>query len=621
MGKGQSLDASVNWSVYSKSVELGFVDPYFLDKPILFGGNLFRRDYRSFNFIGSDRNTTYSQVSTGGALRMGFPITEYWSFGGRYTLQQRQDLARQDDLLHRSRRHRAASAELRSAQGGPLSVRRTRQPADLAPRLLDGLRRHRRHPPDARPASDLSEDFAGLGGDVRYLRSRVDATKYHSVGGGWVVSVHGEGGYIAPLQKSPGPGPRRGPPDRPLLRPGPARLRHPRHRPADPARSLQCRRHARPRRKTDHRPTRSAAAPITWAGSSSSSRQLGLKSLGLRPSAFVDVGSLWNIKQPILIDVRNICTPIATRDRPRSVHEPRRRLQRRFDRRRARRDAIRRHSGLQGILPWQFAQAAPVDRHRRQLGFAVRPAAHRSCQGPAQAKGRRHQIVQLQRRNPILMKKLLISASLAASALLPAAAQAQAIPAAVVAVVDLDKVTQRLQRLQDRAGRPAAARSQRCRRRATGARRRRCRPNSKSIQAAVDALNGKEPDAALQARITGVPDQAAAGRAGARSASRQQLQRNQQYVQQADRRQARPDLHAGDAAPRRQHHGRDRRNARQRRQSLDVTNDVLAALNTRAAERPDDRSRARPQHAAAGPLSANERQPAAPPSARLISSG
>ena len=37
MGKGQSLDASVNWSVYSKSVELGFSDPYFMDKSILFG--------------------------------------------------------------------------------------------------------------------------------------------------------------------------------------------------------------------------------------------------------------------------------------------------------------------------------------------------------------------------------------------------------------------------------------------------------------------------------------------------------------------------------------------------------------------------------------------------------
>ncbi|MFL6855221.1 MAG: outer membrane protein assembly factor BamA, partial [Sphingomicrobium sp.] len=86
MGKGQALDASVNWSVYSKSVELGLVDPYFLDKSILLGANVFRRDYRSFNYVGNDRNTTYSQTSTGGALRMGFPITEYWSFGGRYTL-------------------------------------------------------------------------------------------------------------------------------------------------------------------------------------------------------------------------------------------------------------------------------------------------------------------------------------------------------------------------------------------------------------------------------------------------------------------------------------------------------------------------------------------------------
>src|SRR5438045_2542047 len=53
MGKGQSLDTSVDWSRYSRSVELGLVDPYFLDKPILFGGNIYPRDYRSFNFVGT----------------------------------------------------------------------------------------------------------------------------------------------------------------------------------------------------------------------------------------------------------------------------------------------------------------------------------------------------------------------------------------------------------------------------------------------------------------------------------------------------------------------------------------------------------------------------------------
>ena len=34
----------------------------------------------------------------------------------------------------------------------------------------------------------------------------------------------------------------------------------------------------------------------------------GLKSLGLRPSAFVDVGSLWKVRQPQLIDILKFCS-------------------------------------------------------------------------------------------------------------------------------------------------------------------------------------------------------------------------------------------------------------------------------------------------------------------------
>ena len=87
MGKGQQADASINYSNYSKSAQIGFSDPYFLDKPILFGGSIYRQDYNSFNYVGGDRNTTYKQLTTGGGLRLGFPVTEYWSFGSRYSLQ------------------------------------------------------------------------------------------------------------------------------------------------------------------------------------------------------------------------------------------------------------------------------------------------------------------------------------------------------------------------------------------------------------------------------------------------------------------------------------------------------------------------------------------------------
>jgi outer membrane protein insertion porin family len=35
-----------------------------------------------------------------------------------------------------------------------------------------------------------------------------------------------------------------------------------------------------------------------------------IRSLGLRPSAFVDVGSVWGLKKPILTDVVAICQPV-----------------------------------------------------------------------------------------------------------------------------------------------------------------------------------------------------------------------------------------------------------------------------------------------------------------------
>ena len=73
------MRAGVNYSTYSKSVELGFTEPYLFDKNIAVGVDIFRRDYNCFNYLGNDRNTTYQQVTTGFQLRAGVPLTEYWS--------------------------------------------------------------------------------------------------------------------------------------------------------------------------------------------------------------------------------------------------------------------------------------------------------------------------------------------------------------------------------------------------------------------------------------------------------------------------------------------------------------------------------------------------------------
>jgi len=127
------------------------------------------------------------------------------------------------------------------------------------------------------------------------------------------------------------------------------------------------------------------------------------------------------------------------------------------------------------------------------------------------------------------MKKLLVSAALAASIMTPAAAGAQALPAAIVAVVDLDKVT-----MDCNACKTASAA---LRTKATTLQNRAktlggpLETEQKAIQAAIDALGGKEPDAALEARIKAFETKRQSG-AAEMSRSQEQLQRDQQYIQQ-----------------------------------------------------------------------------------------
>ena len=89
-GMGQTASANVQWSYYSKSIDLGFTEPYLFDKNVALGGHIFRQDYNAFNYIGDSRETTYSDVSTGFQINTGVPLTEYWSLGGRYKLSYDQ---------------------------------------------------------------------------------------------------------------------------------------------------------------------------------------------------------------------------------------------------------------------------------------------------------------------------------------------------------------------------------------------------------------------------------------------------------------------------------------------------------------------------------------------------
>jgi outer membrane protein insertion porin family len=201
MGRGQELRASVNYSSYSKSVELGFTEPYLFDRNIAIGFDLFRRDLNSFNFFGNSRTTTYEQTTTGGQIRAGVPLTEQLSLALRYGLSY--DEIGLNQGVYYTDPDGAGPLPLAC---DPLIAGRylcdvlgNRLTSSLGYSLVwDSLNNRIR--PSSGSRFVLSMDFAGLGGDVRYLRTRLNAAKYWNVLGGFIFSLTAEAGYIHSLE-------------------------------------------------------------------------------------------------------------------------------------------------------------------------------------------------------------------------------------------------------------------------------------------------------------------------------------------------------------------------------------------------------------------------------------
>jgi outer membrane protein len=174
------------------------------------------------------------------------------------------------------------------------------------------------------------------------------------------------------------------------------------------------------------------------------------------------------------------------------------------------------------------------------------------------------------------MKRLLIISSFAAIAALPTGANAQAIPPAIVAVVDLDRVQTECNACKTaRSALAAQATAEENREKALATP---LQTEQQSLQTAVDALKGKEPDAALQARVKAFQTRAQNAQEEA-TRGRQQLQRNQAYI--AQQIQAKLNPIYSQVMQRRGANVLVEQGATLATASaIDVTNDVLTALNT-----------------------------------------
>ena len=304
LGKGQIAELGVNFSKYSRSASLSYTEPYLFDRNVSLGGELFRRDYNAYNNTGTgQRNNTYSQASTGGAIRTGFALTEYLTAGGRYSLSR--------DRITLDKNTFYTNGVCDPAKAGTylcdeIGSRVTSQVGyTVAFDDTDGIR------PSRGQSLVFSQDFAGLGGDTRYLRTRADATKFKRLPHNFILSAHAEGGYILPLGKAPSSGS------------DPIRI-------SDRFYGTQLRgfdiRGIGPRIQrfnyddsgviiTDKNRNISDAlgGRAYYAGRIEVEfpTSSGLRSLGIRPSAYIDAGSVFKLKTPRLQDFLATCVPVA----------------------------------------------------------------------------------------------------------------------------------------------------------------------------------------------------------------------------------------------------------------------------------------------------------------------
>ena len=310
-GRGQTIGLSLNYSRYSKSAQVSFSEPYVFDRNVSAGVDIYRRDLNSFNFRNQERNTTYQQSTTGFSVRAGVPLTEYLSAIGSYTFNY-DDVSLGDQFftngecdITRASRFLCEAIGERSSSILGLTFNYNTLNSRLRPSRGESI--------------SWTTEFAGLGGSEKYVRMRTRMAKYWPLGSGFVFSLAGEGGWIRGLDDSNRPGvddvrltdrfflgePQMRGFDIRGIGPRIVRLNYI----PDPDNSNG------PRILTpleealasDQRFDDAVGGKAYYLGRAELEIPLGsgAREMGIRPSIWVDVGSLFSVVQPLLVDQPN----------------------------------------------------------------------------------------------------------------------------------------------------------------------------------------------------------------------------------------------------------------------------------------------------------------------------
>src|SRR5579871_1493138 len=217
MGTGDIAKASVQYGQYSRGFNLSFVEPYLFSQRLAFGTDLFFKQTTGSLYL------SYLQKTIGGDIKLGIPITENLSAQARYTVYQQQiSLPSQlnncnnanPDFLNTFPETSQAPATNPNPAAAAAGITQTDCFADgeaslavrkelaagpvlvsapgytFAYNTLDNNKS-----PNNGLLIELKQDAAGAGGDVRNIKTTLDARLYNEIFPDVVAMIRGQGGW------------------------------------------------------------------------------------------------------------------------------------------------------------------------------------------------------------------------------------------------------------------------------------------------------------------------------------------------------------------------------------------------------------------------------------------
>jgi outer membrane protein insertion porin family len=179
LGKGQDVRLGATVSGRTKQIDTSFTEPYFLNRDLSAGVDLFRTETNNQDL------SSYDTDSTGFTLRMGYPLSEQ--------LRQRLNYSFHDDTI--SSVPSDASLFILDQQGTSTT--------SSVGQELDYDTRDSKLDPTEGFVTHLNTDIAGAGGSRKWFRTRLGGTQYYPIAEHWIVSATGEVGQIWSLSDQP----------------------------------------------------------------------------------------------------------------------------------------------------------------------------------------------------------------------------------------------------------------------------------------------------------------------------------------------------------------------------------------------------------------------------------